>query len=117
MPRILLAALALAVCTATVAVRAAPADPAHATPADPMHATPADAAHAAPADAAPAEQAADPRAALLKRLPPGSKLEDLRPSPIAGIYEFAQGADVSYITADDKYSFTVISMTGIHARI
>ncbi|MGB6354754.1 MAG: DsbC family protein, partial [Steroidobacteraceae bacterium] len=68
----------------------------------------ADAAHAAPADAAhaaPAEQAADPRAALLKRLPPGSKLEDLRPSPIAGIYEFAQGVDVSYITADGKYFF------------
>ena len=31
--------------------------------------------------------AADPRAALLKLLPAGSKLEDLRPSPIAGIYE------------------------------
>ena len=46
---------------------------------------------------------ADPRAALLKLLPPGSKLEDLRPSPIAGIYEFVQGADVSYITVDGKF--------------
>ena len=36
-------------------------------------------------------------------LPAGSKLEDLRPSPIPGIYEFMQGADVSYITADGKY--------------
>ena len=45
----------------------------------------------------------DPRAALLKILPAGSKLEDLRPSPIAGIYEFAQGAEVSYITADGKF--------------
>jgi thiol:disulfide interchange protein DsbC len=54
--------------------------------------------------AATAEQApADPRVALLKLLPAGTKIEDLRPSPISGIYEFAQGADVSYITADGKY--------------
>lgn len=48
-------------------------------------------------------QAADPRPALLKLLPAGSKLDDLRPSPIPGIYEFAQGAEVSYLTADGKY--------------
>jgi thiol:disulfide interchange protein DsbC len=47
--------------------------------------------------------AADPRVALLKQLPAGSKIEDLRPSPIAGIYEFMQGADVSYITTDGKF--------------
>jgi len=45
----------------------------------------------------------DPRIALLKILPAGSKAEDLRPAPIPGIYEFVQGADVSYITADGKY--------------
>jgi thiol:disulfide interchange protein DsbC len=50
-----------------------------------------------------AEQVADPRAALVKLLPAGTKIEDLKPSPIAGIYEFVQGADVSYITADGKY--------------
>jgi thiol:disulfide interchange protein DsbC len=50
-----------------------------------------------------AEQGADPRAALVKLLPAGAKIEDLKPSPIAGIYEFVQGADVSYITADGKY--------------
>ena len=47
--------------------------------------------------------APDPRVALLKLLPAGSKLEDLRPSPIAGIYEFTQGAEISYLTADGKY--------------
>jgi thiol:disulfide interchange protein DsbC len=56
-----------------------------------------------PAQAPPAAPSADPRAALLKLLPVGSKLEDLRPSPIPGIYEFVQGADVSYLTADGKY--------------
>jgi thiol:disulfide interchange protein DsbC len=45
----------------------------------------------------------DPRAALVKLLPAGSKVEDLKPSPIPGIYEFMQGADVSYLTADGKY--------------
>jgi thiol:disulfide interchange protein DsbC len=45
----------------------------------------------------------DARVALLKLLPAGAKLDDLRPSPIAGIYEFSQGADVSYLTADGKY--------------
>jgi thiol:disulfide interchange protein DsbC len=92
----ILAAFALLACAAGMGARAAPAD---AVPADPVHA-PADAPRAAPADAS-----ADPRAALLKRLPAGSKLEDLRPSPIAGIYEFAQGAEVSYLTADGKYFF------------
>jgi thiol:disulfide interchange protein DsbC len=50
-----------------------------------------------------AEQPPDPRAALVKLLPAGSKVEDLKPSPIPGIYEFTQGADVSYLTADGKY--------------
>jgi thiol:disulfide interchange protein DsbC len=55
------------------------------------------------AQAASSDQPADPRAALVKLLPPGSKIEDLKPSPISGIYEFTQGADVSYLTADGKY--------------
>ncbi len=55
------------------------------------------------AHAAPADQVVDPRVSLLKRLPAGAKLEDLKPSPIPGIYEFTQGADVSYLTADGKY--------------
>jgi thiol:disulfide interchange protein DsbC len=50
-----------------------------------------------------ADQPTDPRVALVKLLPAGSKVEDLRPSPIPGIYEFSQGADVSYLTADGKF--------------
>jgi thiol:disulfide interchange protein DsbC len=78
----ILAAFTLAACTAGFCARAATADQGQ-TP--------------------PSAQAADPRAALLKRLPAGSKVEDLRPSPIPGIYQFMQGADVSYLTADGKY--------------
>ncbi len=50
-----------------------------------------------------AEEPKDPRTALLKRLPPGAKLEDLRPSPVPGLYEFMQGAELSYLTADGKF--------------
>ena len=94
-----LAALALVTCIAGLGTRAALGDTAHATP-DPAHASTADPAHAVSAD-----PSADPRVALLKRLPVGSKIENLRPSPIPGIYEFAQGAEVSYLTVDGKYFF------------
>ena len=45
----------------------------------------------------------DPRIDLLKKLPAGSKIEDLRPAPIPGLFEFSQGAEVSYLTADGKF--------------
>jgi thiol:disulfide interchange protein DsbC len=61
------------------------------------------AAEADPARPVPADQPADPRVALLKHLPAGSKLEDLQPSPIPGIYQFMQGADISYLSADGKF--------------
>jgi thiol:disulfide interchange protein DsbC len=92
----ILAAVALAVCTVGASARGGAADPAHAV-ADPARAV-ADPAHTLPAD-----QAADPRAALLKRLPAGSKVEDLQPSPVPGLYQYTQGAEVSYLTADGKY--------------
>jgi thiol:disulfide interchange protein DsbC len=47
--------------------------------------------------------AADPRNELVKRLP-GSKLEDFRPSPIAGIYEYARGSDILYVSADGRFA-------------
>ncbi len=56
-----------------------------------------------PAATLPNVDTQDPRAKILKSLPPGSKLDDLRASPIPGIYEFMQGAELSYITADAKY--------------
>jgi thiol:disulfide interchange protein DsbC len=56
-----------------------------------------------PAETRDPNAAADPRAALVKLLPAGTKVEDLVPSPIPGIYQFVQGAEVSYLTADGKY--------------
>ena len=82
-----------------------------------LTATPASAGTpaAAPAVAATPSAAADPRAAILKLLPAGSKLEDLKPSPIAGIYEYTENADVSYITADGKY-FIDGNLYDMHSR-
>src|SRR5258707_5462190 len=89
----LFATLTLAVCALGLGGRAA-ADQGQ---------TPAQTPGQTPAQTPASGQAADPRAALLKRLPAGSKLEDLRPSPIPGMYEFMQGAEISYLTADGKY--------------
>ncbi len=50
-----------------------------------------------------ADQSADPRAALMRHLPAGSKLEDLQPSPIPGLYQFMEGAEISYLSADGRY--------------
>jgi thiol:disulfide interchange protein DsbC len=84
----ILAALTLMVCTVGFGARAAPADQGQ----PPSGGQPT-----------PTGQPADPRIALLKLLPAGSKLEDLRLSPIPGIYEFMQGVDISYLTADGKF--------------
>lgn len=46
----------------------------------------------------------DPRIALAARIP-GAKPEDLRATPVPGIFELVHEADVSYITADAKYVF------------
>jgi thiol:disulfide interchange protein DsbC len=45
----------------------------------------------------------DPRAALVKKFP-GSKLEEFKPAQIPGLFEFARGADVLYVTADGRYA-------------
>jgi thiol:disulfide interchange protein DsbC len=60
----------------------------------------------AEAQSAPRTQStkADPRAELVKRMP-GSKLEDFRTTPLPGIYEYARGADIVYLSADGKFAF------------
>jgi thiol:disulfide interchange protein DsbC len=44
-------------------------------------------------------------AAVAARIP-GASVADLRGTPIPGIYEFRQGADVVYITADGRYGIS-----------
>lgn len=53
--------------------------------------------------AAETETKADPRVELARKIP-GAKPEDLRPSPIPGLYELTRGADIAYVSADGKYA-------------
>ena len=56
--------------------------------------------------AAAADQPAktDPRAVIAKKFP-GAKVEDVRPSPVPGVYEVPMGADTAYVSADGRYIF------------
>ncbi len=62
----------------------------------------------APGTPAPAANAAatkgDPRAAIVKKFG-DIKLEDVRMSPVQGIYEVSRGAEISYVSADGRYAF------------
>jgi len=57
-----------------------------------------------PAAAAGAPSAQDPRAALAKKIPGGAKADELRASPIQGVYEFARGTEIAYVSEDGKYA-------------
>lgn len=48
---------------------------------------------------------ADPRVEVASHIP-GTKPEELRATPIAGMYELAHGADIAYVSADGKYAIT-----------
>ncbi|HKZ73153.1 MAG TPA: DsbC family protein, partial [Steroidobacteraceae bacterium] len=44
----------------------------------------------------------DARAELASKIP-GAKADDLRPSPIPGVYELMRGTDIAYVSTDGKY--------------
>ena len=45
----------------------------------------------------------DPRATIVKKID-GIKLEDVRISPVTGVYEVTHGSDISYISGDGRYA-------------
>lgn len=47
---------------------------------------------------------ADPRAAIAKQL--GAHPDDLRTTPIQGIYEYTKGTEIAYVTVDGKYAIS-----------
>lgn len=54
----------------------------------------------------PAQQSAekpDPRVEIARHLP-GARPEDLRATPIPGLWEYTHGADIAYVTADGRYA-------------
>ena len=58
---------------------------------------------ATPAQAAPAPAKADPRAAIVKKFG-DIKIEDVRMSPVNGIFEVTRGSDISYVSTDGRYA-------------
>jgi thiol:disulfide interchange protein DsbC len=59
----------------------------------------------AAADAARTTDASDPRVTIAAKIP-GVKPEDLKATPINGIYELARGTDVAYVSSDGKYAIS-----------
>jgi len=45
---------------------------------------------------------ADPRVEIAKKFP-GAKVEDIRPSPIPGLFEISLGSDTAYVSADGRF--------------
>jgi thiol:disulfide interchange protein DsbC len=45
----------------------------------------------------------DPRAAIAKKIE-GVKLEDVRMSPVTGVYEVSRGSEISYLSSDGRYA-------------
>jgi len=52
----------------------------------------------------PSAAGVDPRAAIAKQL--GAQPDDLRASPIQGIYEYTRGTEIAYVTTDGKYAIS-----------
>ncbi|HEY5808465.1 MAG TPA: DsbC family protein [Povalibacter sp.] len=52
-----------------------------------------------------AESKADPRAAIAAKFP-GVKVQDITPSPVAGVWSVAMGADTAYVSADGRFLFS-----------
>ena len=50
-----------------------------------------------------AGQRHDPRADIVKKIG-GIKLEDVRITPVNGIYEITRGSEISYVSSDGRYA-------------
>jgi thiol:disulfide interchange protein DsbC len=61
--------------------------------------------HAQPPAQPPPEQPADPRAQIASKIP-GARAEDLRATPISGMYELTRGTEIAYVSADGKYAIS-----------
>lgn len=55
--------------------------------------------------ATPNADPSDPRVAVAARIP-GARVDELRATAIAGIYELTRGSEIVYVTADGKYALT-----------
>jgi len=65
---------------------------------------------AAPWSLVPAQQpqakAADAREELARKIPGGARADELRATPIPGIFEFTRDGDIAYVSADGRYAIS-----------
>lgn len=54
----------------------------------------------------PSKAAADPREELARKIPGGARLDELRATPIPGIWEFTRDGDIAYVSADGRYAIS-----------
>jgi thiol:disulfide interchange protein DsbC len=73
------------------------------SPAQPPAPSAAQVQSPAPAQTA-AAPSADPRTDVATRI--GAKPDELKATPVNGIWELTRGSDIVYVTADGKYAFT-----------
>ena len=67
------------------------------------HAAAAPAAHTAGTSTGGTSTSADPRVLIASKIP-GARPEDVRATPIAGLYEIMRGNDAAFVSADGKYA-------------
>jgi thiol:disulfide interchange protein DsbC len=61
-------------------------------------------AGAIPAQQPQSKASPDPRIEVANRI--GARVDELRATPIPGVYELTRGFDIAYVTADGKYAFS-----------
>ncbi|MFZ1906765.1 MAG: DsbC family protein [Steroidobacteraceae bacterium] len=49
---------------------------------------------------------ADPRVEIASRIPGGARPDELRATPIPGIWELTRGGEIAYVSADGKYAIS-----------
>src|SRR4051812_30524451 len=62
-------------------------------------------AHAGDSDKKADAPKGDPRSLIAAQFP-GVKSDQIKPSPVPGVYEVILGADTAYVSADGKYLFS-----------
>ncbi len=60
----------------------------------------------AAAPAAQPDSTADPRVEIARRIPGGARADELRATPIPGIWELTRGGEIAYVSADGKYAIS-----------
>lgn len=54
----------------------------------------------------PAARAADPREEIARKIPGGARVDELRATPVPGIFEFTRDDDIAYVSADGRYAIS-----------